>query len=169
MAKYFYFILFYLSLFSISFSQEREIATEFSTDGILYKTVDNLSHTFSRRITEFKVDEACIVLDYLGKDVFKIKYNGWVGYVDSEYLVFNDEISDLFYDFQEKERIKSIKQKEARQKRIQEIVSNGETEINESRIQDSIAKAKEEEKQRLAVEEAEARKLEAARIERIKQ
>ena len=120
MTKYLYFILISLCVFSNSFSQEIEIPTEFSLDGILYKTYDNLTHTYSRKITEFKSEEACIVLDYLGKDVFKIKFNGWVGYVDSEFLIFNDEISDLFYDFQENERIKAIAIKEERQKKIQD-------------------------------------------------
>ncbi|MFT7037203.1 MAG: hypothetical protein ACJA2S_005747, partial [Cyclobacteriaceae bacterium] len=169
MAKYFYFILISLTVFPHSFSQEKEISTEFSLDGILYKTYDKLSHTYNRKITEFKSEEACIVIDYLGKDAFKIKYSGWVGYVDSEYLVFNDEMSDLFYDFQEKESIKAIERKETRQKRIQEILRKGDAEYNESSQQDSIAKIQEEESKRLESQEAISRKLEAERIESIRQ
>uniref|UniRef100_UPI0040487691 hypothetical protein n=1 Tax=Mariniflexile sp. TaxID=1979402 RepID=UPI0040487691 len=158
-----------MSAFSSSFAQEVNISTEFSLDGIFYKTYDKSTHTYARKITEFKSGEACTVIDYLGKDVFKIKYNGWVGYVDSEYLVFTDEMSDLFYDFQEKERVKLIEQNEARQKRIQKIVDNGNEEVNEQKRKDSIAKAKEEERIKLETQQALAKRQEAERVEKEKQ
>ncbi len=75
-------------------------------------------------LAQFEANDASIVIGYLGKDQYKIKYKDFIGFVDSQYLVFNDEIDDLFYEFQDRERLKTIEQEELRRQKIKEIVNN---------------------------------------------
>ena len=166
MTKYFYFLLFSLSVISNLFSQGINIPTEFSQDGKLYKNQNNSSVV----LAQFEANEECLVISYLGKDQYKIKYKDYIGFVDSQYLVFNDEIDDLFYDFQDTERLKTIKEEELRRQKIKEIVNSGKDNINESAKQDSIIKVRVEAEKQIAFEkEALERKLEAELLAREKQ
>ncbi|WP_338359918.1 hypothetical protein, partial [Yeosuana marina] len=156
MTKYVYFILFYLGLSLNLFSQETNIETEFSQDGALYENIDN----FSNPLVEFENHEKCIVIDYLGKDKYKIKYKEWEGFVDSQYLVVTEDMMDLFYAYQEKQRIEALKQEEDRRHKIQEIVrKNNELEEVEL-LKESIAKVNEEEKKQQGLEELARKNLE---------
>ncbi|WP_341216865.1 hypothetical protein, partial [uncultured Wocania sp.] len=115
------FLLFICIILSNSiYSQESSIATKFSEDGTLY---DSLSAS-STSLSQFKKNEDCIVISYLGKDIYKVKYKEWVGVLNSDFLLINEEMMDLYYDFQEKERIKVIEERENRKKRLQEIIRN---------------------------------------------
>lgn len=136
MAKYFYFLFISISISSSLFSQEANIATEFSQDGVLYKGLENTSQS----LTPFTAEEKCSVLEYLGKDKYKVRYNELVGVVDSQYLVINEDMMDLFYAFQERERMEAIKAEEARKRKIQEIIRKN----SEERQEDSPAKIKED-------------------------
>ncbi|WP_345027239.1 hypothetical protein, partial [Flavivirga jejuensis] len=148
------------------FSQEVSIPTKFLEDGSLYKSFNENSQP----LTEFKENEKCLVTDYLGKDIYKIKYKEWVGYVNSDFLDVNEEMMDLYFANEEKERIKAIEERENRRKKIEEIIREKEWNSEESierRRQDSIARVKEIEK-RAQEQQALARKL-ALEKERIKQ
>ncbi|WP_372757428.1 hypothetical protein [Mariniflexile sp.] len=158
-----------MSVILNSFSQEVNIPTEFSYEGVFYKTYDKATRTFTGKITEFKSEEPCTVIEYLGKDVFKIKYKDWLGYVDSEHLVFNEEMSNLFYDFQEKERLKLLQHNAERQKRIQEIVNKNSEQFNETEVQDTIIKFRESENLQLEAESSLAKKQQLEHIEKTKQ
>lgn len=136
MVKY-VFILLTVFVVANGFSQEKSITTEFSQDGSLYKNFN----VFETVLAEFKASETCTVIDYFGKDIYKIKYNDRVGFVDSQYLVVNDEMMDLFYAYQEKESIKTI---EAEKKRKDEV--------------QQIEKESEEKRQRLALQELEKKR-----------
>ncbi len=149
MTKYYYFILIYFGTVSIFFSQEIKILTQFSQDGELYKHFDNKAQV----LAQFEMNEDCFVLSYEGKDKYKVQYKDWTGFVDSQNLIFNDEIDDLFYEFQETERLKLIKQEELRKSKIQAIVNKGDAEVQ----------------QKIKEEEAIAKRQEVERLERAKQ
>tara|TARA_R110000868_G_scaffold81814_2_gene231354 strand:+ start:4246 stop:5724 length:1479 start_codon:yes stop_codon:yes gene_type:complete len=147
MTEYYYFLFFSICLFSNSFSQDIDILTEFSQDGILYKSLDESA----RNSAQFKTDEKCSVLEYLGKDKYKVRYNEFVGFVDSQYLVINEDMMDLFYAYQETERLKAIESDENRKEEIQEIIRKSEAE--KSARADSILKVKEDKKRQQELQE----------------
>ncbi|CAH8296643.1 hypothetical protein EV196_11111 [Mariniflexile fucanivorans] len=172
-----YIILIFLSLSIKVSSQEANLASDFSLDGTLYKNFDKTSGA----LTEFKEGDACMVLGYFGKEIYKVKYNSFVGFVDSQYLNLNEAIMDLYYDFQDSERLRIIAEETKRKAVVQEIVKEAEAEkerlklleiekqralelIEKNRL-DSISKVRAEEK-RLQEAQETARKLEAARIEK---
>lgn len=119
-----YFALIFLSLKINVFSQEVSIVSTFSEDGYLYKNISDFSDT----LTVFKNGNACKVLGYFGKEIYKVKYNGFVGYVDLQYLDINESIMDLYYEFQESERLRIIEEEEKRKAQVQEIEREGEAE-----------------------------------------
>lgn len=129
------FFLFFWGLCSNLFSQEQSVVTKFSQRGSLFSDVSQ-THT----LTEFKKNDECIVLDYLGEDIYKVSYFEWTGFVSAENLLVSDEMIDLVVAFEDKERIAAIKREEERRKRIQEIVRKSEEErnIKEQAIKDSI-------------------------------
>ena len=136
--KYVYFLVIALSVTANLFSQEANISTEFSQEGTLYKNFND----FSKVLAQFESNEPCIVIDYFGKDTFKVKYKDWIGYVDSQYLVFTEAITDLFYAYQEKERIKTLEAEKKRKEHIQEVVSENE-EANRELALKELAKKEE--------------------------
>ena len=143
MSKYFYYFLFTFFITSTLFAQEVSIPTQFYQDGSLYKKLNESLNEFSQPIIQFKENEACVVLDFLGKDNYKIKYKEWVGLVKDSDLVINEEITDLFYNYQKKARLRAIEERKNRQKKSQEIVRK-ETDrkaLIESKRLDSVAKA----------------------------
>jgi hypothetical protein len=146
--KAFAFILLFLIPIENIFSQEDYIATKFSQDGSLFKNFDD----DSKLLTEFKENDKCLVISFLGKYTYKIKYKGWEGYVTDEFLFVNEDMMDLYFDHEEKQRIKAIQEKEERQNKILEITNAAKNEKNELRRQDSIAKAKVETKRLELVE-----------------
>ena len=114
------FILFIFLLLSNNiFSQEISIATKFIDNGSLYENLDKSSQP----IAQFAENDKCIVLDYLGKYTYKVKYKNSVGFVKDEFLVVNEAMMDLFYDHEEKERIKATEEKEKKNKELQDIVN----------------------------------------------
>ena len=84
MTKYFYFLIISLSVIINLFSQEINIPTEFSQNGKLYKNQNDSSVV----LAQFEANEECLVISYLGKDQYKIKYKDYIGFVDSQYLVY---------------------------------------------------------------------------------
>uniref|UniRef100_UPI00262FEB5C hypothetical protein n=1 Tax=uncultured Paraglaciecola sp. TaxID=1765024 RepID=UPI00262FEB5C len=119
------------------FSQDASIATKFIENGTLY---DGLNES-SKPLAQFKKNEKCVVLDYLGKDNYKIKYKEWTGFLNSDFLLINEDMMDLYYDYQEEARKKLIEERENRKKRLKEIIWNSDEE-KAKRRKDSIAKAK---------------------------
>jgi hypothetical protein len=157
MVKYFYLLFVFLSFSLNSFSQETNIFTKFSQNGSLSEALSENSQT----IAEFKKNDACAVVDYLGKDIYKIKYKEWIGFVKAEYLNVTDNMIEIVIAFEDKERIAAIKREEERKKEVQEIIRKSEEEkkkqeeqpllnmIEEAEAQerereDSIAKVKED-------------------------
>ena len=142
-------LVFSLFLFSITtynfFGQETSISTKFIEDGFLYENVND----FSNPLTSFKENENCIVTDYLGKYIYKIKYKEYEGYVKDQNLIVTESMMDLYFDFEEKQRLKAINEKKNRLKERQEIAKVIESQINNQKEQDSIAKAKEEEQKQI--------------------
>ncbi|MFI1770906.1 hypothetical protein [Thalassobellus citreus] len=164
MVKYFCFLLFSLSLFS----QEISIPTQFSQDGSLYKNLNKKVNQLTDPLAEFKENQKCIVVDYLGRDNYKIKFKDWEGLVTIDDLLVNEEMIDLYYDFQEKERAKLIASETERKKKIYEIVNKESLEAIEKKRQDSIAQVKALEQKQLEAQEL-ARKQAAALREQKRQ
>ena len=162
MGKYFYFLFVTTIISSHLYSQEISIPTAFSQDGKLYKSLEEPAQV----LTQFQSDEPCLVIDYLGKEKYKIKYKDWQGIVDSQYLVINEDMMDLFYAFQERERIEAIKAEEARKRKIQEIIRKAEEEKNPQHREDSIAKVLETKRQELAAQELARKQQEALNQQR---
>ncbi len=146
---YHFFTFFVCSLY---FSQEKPIETKFNQDGFLYENIDDSSPY----LAQFKEDDSCVVISYLGDYVYNIKYKGWEGLIKDKFLFINESMMDLFFDHEEKLRIKAIEQRDLRQKNTKEIVN---------KIQDSIAKIEEEEEE----EEEERKQHEAIQKAIIKQ
>ena len=126
----------YLLLPITAFSQEISIATNFIEDGVLHEGISESSKV----LIEFKENDDCTVIDYVGKDIYKVKYNDFEGFLSSDFLEINEDMMDLYYDFQEKERVRVIQERENRKKKIQDIVWNSNAE-KEKRRQDSLANA----------------------------
>ncbi|GGK25707.1 hypothetical protein GCM10007962_19960 [Yeosuana aromativorans] len=162
MGKYFYFLFVTTIISSHLYSQEISIPTEFSQDGKLYKSLEEPVQV----LTQFQSDEPCLVIDYLGKEKYKIKYKDWQGIVDSQYLVINEDMMDLFYAFQERERIEAIKAEEARKRKIQEIIRKAEEEKNPQHREDSIAKVLETKRQEQVAQELARKEQEALNQQR---
>ncbi|WP_298534956.1 hypothetical protein [uncultured Algibacter sp.] len=119
------------------------IPTQFSVDGSLYKNLKKSLNELSQPITDFKEEEKCFVLDYLGRDNYRVKYKEWVGIVAVDDLEVNEEMMDLYYAYQEKQRARAITVKENRQKKVNEIAKKEEERlaaIREKFVKDSIAK-----------------------------
>ena len=142
-------VVFSLFLFSLttydSFTQETSISTKFIENGQLYANFND----FSKPLTQFKEGENCIVTDYLGQYIYKIKYKEWEGYVKDQYILVNESMMDLYFDFEEKQRLKAINEKENRIKERQEITKAGESQINKQRKLDSIAKGEKEQQKQI--------------------
>ena len=150
MIKYLCFLLFSLSLYS----QEINIPTQFSQKGTLYKSLDKSKNKLSQPLTEFKENQKCTVIDYLGRDNYKVQYKDWEGLVTIDDLLVNEEMMDLYYDYQEKQRARLIASETERKKKIYEIVNKESLEILEQKRQDSIVQVKVTETKQLAVQEA---------------
>ncbi|SFZ90871.1 hypothetical protein SAMN05428642_1011194 [Flaviramulus basaltis] len=142
-------VVFSLFLFSLttydSFTQETSISTKFIENGQLYANFND----FSKPLTQFKEGENCIVTDYLGQNIYKIKYKEWEGYVKDQYILVNESMMDLYFDFEEKQRLKAINEKENRLKERKNIAKAGESQINKQRKLDSIAKAEKEQQKQI--------------------
>ncbi|WNH07802.1 hypothetical protein [Thalassobellus suaedae] len=157
MTKYFCFLLFSLSLFS----QETSISTQFLQDGILYKNLNRMTNQLIQPITEFNKNQKCIVIDYLGRNNYKIKFKDWEGIVTIDDLLVNEDMLNLFYDYQDKERGRVIAEEEERKRKILETINKENLQELEQKKKDSLAHVKAiEERQQEAQEKA--RKLEVA-------
>ncbi|GAA4799806.1 hypothetical protein GCM10023330_01520 [Litoribaculum gwangyangense] len=170
----------------MSFSQEEDITTQFIQSGSLYKTMNDSSEP----LAQFKEGEKCIVVAYLGKYTYKIKYKEWEGFVKDQFLVITERVMDLYFDHEEEQRQKAIQERAQRQKRIEEIAHAKEDSIKKvedqkqleileaekkrqeqitlKRKQDSIAKAVQEEKLRMAQETAKRKRDSIFKVEQQK-
>jgi len=137
MTKHLYILLFTLFFASNIFSQEASIATKFAQDGYLFEKLND----YSQPLVQFKENEKCIITAFLGSYTYKVKYKEWTGFVKDQYLFINEEMMDLYFDHEEKQREKAIKERKNRQRKIFQIVNK-----------DSIAKAKEDERKALATQ-----------------
>ena len=145
MQLFFKTVVYFLIIFSLTqniFCQEELITTKFIQDGTLYKNIDKPSQA----VAQFKENEKCVVISFLGNYVYKIKYKEWEGFVKDQYLVINEAMMDLYFDHEEKERLKAIKERELRQEKIQKI---------KQEVEDSIARINEEKerKQNVALQQ----------------
>lgn len=122
---------------SKSFSQEISISTEFLEDGYLFENIND----FSNPLTQFKENEKCLVTAYLGKYIYKVKYKQWEGYVKDQFLLINEAMMDLYYDYEEEQKLKAIQEKEDRLIKRSQITRSEQ--INNQKKTDSIANTKE--------------------------
>ncbi|MEP5340534.1 MAG: hypothetical protein ABJQ50_12540 [Algibacter sp.] len=185
-------LLIFLITSNFIFSQEAAISTKFIQAGGLHKS-ENITSVV---LVRFKENQKCVVMSYLGKEIYKITYKEWVGYVNSDDLDITEEVMDLYFDFEDQKRIKALakerkrqqdvldienrkanadqaiidkaKAEEKRQLALQELARKKEAELQEKMRQDAIAKEKAEEKRQLALQEL-ARKKEAELQEKARQ
>ena len=170
MAKHIYPLLIFFSFTLNLISQEAKISTKFSQDGNLYQTSTKASQT----IAEFKENEKCIVTGYLGNYTYKIKYKDLVGFVKDQDLFVNEQMIDLYFDHEEKERDKAIQERKQKQEKADTILIQAAEEkklIEQQRI-DSMAKIENEAKSKLLEikqNDSIAKVKEEQKIERIAQ
>ncbi|MEP4781282.1 MAG: cell envelope integrity protein TolA [Algibacter sp.] len=185
-------LLIFLITSNFIFSQEAAISTKFIQAGGLHKS-ENITSVV---LVRFKENQKCVVMSYLGKEIYKITYKEWVGYVNSDDLDITEEVMDLYFDFEDQKRIKAlakerkrqqdvldienrkanadqaiidkVKAEEKRQLALQELARKKEAELQEKIRQDAIAKVKAEEQRQLALQEL-ARKKEAELQEKARQ
>lgn len=146
MIKYLHILFISIGVTVNLFAQETNLPTQFSQDGILYKNVKS-THV----LTEFIGNDKCTVIGYFGNDTYKVNYKNFEGFVDAEYLILTEEISDLIYTYQDNERNKTIEAEHKRKAEVQEIINENE-----------------EAKRQIVLKEL-AKKEEALRIEKQKQ
>lgn len=148
-----------------TFSQETLISTKFLEDGTLYESPND----FYNPLIQFKENEKCEVISFVGNYTYKVKFKDFEGFVKDDFLSINEAMMDLYFDHEEKQRKKAIAEKEQRQKRIKEITKSTLEKENEKKRQDSMAKAKEIEHQKLLLaikkEKREKALLEQTRIQ----
>ena len=138
MVKHIYPLIVFLSFTTNLFAQEASISTKFSQDGNLYETPTKSSEI----IAEFKENQKCIVTSYLGNYTYKIKYKDFVGFVKDQYLFVNEQMMDLYFDHEEKQRDIAIAERKEKEKKEEEISNKAKRAkelIEQNRI-DSIAK-----------------------------
>ena len=170
MVKHIYPLLIFFSFTLNLISQEAKISTKFSQDGNLYQTSTKASQT----IAEFKENEKCIVTGYLGNYTYKIKYKDLVGFVKDQDLFVNEQMMDLYFDHEEKERDKAIQERKQKQEKADTILIQAAEEkklIEQQRI-DSMAKIENEAKSKLLEikqNDSIAKVKEEQKIERIAQ
>lgn len=170
MVKHIYPLLILFSFTLNLISQEAKISTKFSQDGNLYQTSTKASQT----IAEFKENEKCIVTGYLGNYNYKIKYKDLVGFVKDQDLFVNEQMMDLYFDHEEKERDKAIQERKQKQEKADTILIQAAEEkklIEQQRI-DSMAKIENEAKSKLLEikqNDSIAKVKEEQKIERIAQ
>ena len=170
MVKHIYPLLILFSFTLNLISQEAKISTKFSQDGNLYQTSTRASQT----IAEFKENEKCIVTGYLGNYTYKIKYKDLVGFVKDQDLFVNEQMMDLYFDHEEKERDKAIQERKQKQEKADTILIQAAEEkklIEQQRI-DSMAKIENEAKSKLLEikqNDSIAKVKEEQKIERIAQ
>ena len=170
MVKHIYPLLILFSFTLNLISQEAKISTKFSQDGNLYQTSTKASQT----IAEFKENEKCIVTGYLGNYTYKIKYKDLVGFVKDQDLFVNEQMMDLYFDHEEKERDKAIQERKQKQEKADTILIQAAEEkklIEQQRI-DSMAKIENEAKSKLLEikqDDSIAKVKEEQKIERIAQ
>ena len=170
MVKHIYPLLILFSFTLNLISQEAKISTKFSQDGNLYQTSTKASQT----IAEFKENEKCIVTGYLGNYTYKIKYKDLVGFVKDQDLFVNEQMMDLYFDHEEKERDKAIQERKQKQEKADTILIQAaeEKKLIEQQRQDSMAKIENEAKSKLLEikqNDSIAKVKEEQKIERIAQ
>ena len=170
MVKHIYPLLIFFSFTLNLISQEAKISTKFSQDGNLYQTSTKASQT----IAEFKENEKCIVTGYLGNYTYKIKYKDLVGFVKDQDLFVNEQMMDLYFDHEEKERDKAIQERKQKQEKADTILIQAaeEKKLIEQQRQDSMAKIENEAKSKLLEikqNDSIAKVKEEQKIERIAQ
>lgn len=116
------FLIMVMFLVGHLFAQKKEITTQFSQDGNLYANFND----FETVLANFKTDETCTVLAFQGRDIYKIKYNNRVGFVDSQFLIVNEEMTDLFYAYQNSESTKTIEAENKRKEKVLNIEKENE-------------------------------------------
>ncbi len=158
MNKHLLFLFTSLSIISNLFSQEINIDTEFSQSGSLYENlIDNASQT----LAIFKKNDKCIVINYLGENVYKVKYKQFEGFVKSEYLLVNDDMIDLVNAYEDKFRLEALQKEALRKKAVEENIRKSEEERKEKARQDSIVRVREEEKKQRELQEIALKEQEA--------
>lgn len=147
MVKYIYPLFIFLSFTIQLFSQEASISTKFSQDGKLYQTEAKSSEA----IAEFKENQKCVVTAFLGNYTYKIKYKDLVGFVKDQYLFVNEQMMDLYFDHEEKQREKAVEERKNRQGKVDAIAREAQEKIEliEQKRRDSIAAIKAKEIERL--------------------
>ena len=118
-----------------TFSQEKNIVSKFIEDGNLYKSLNN----HSEPLIQFKENEKCLVIDYLGQYTYKVKYKDVEGYVKDEFLDVNENMMDLYFAYEEKQRLKAIQEKEERRKKRERLTKGIDSDIIEQKQQNSLA------------------------------
>jgi hypothetical protein len=172
--KYVYFLLFSASLFA----QDIKIPTKFLEEGSLYSDLDKSSNQLSNPVVAFGIGDKCVVIGFLGRDNYKVQYKEWEGIVKDMDLLVNEKMSDLYFDFQEKERAKAIELEQIRKREMQEVIKYGKVLSDEKRQQitrDSIAKVNAENLKQARISDSiaqvkliEKNRLEAMRAEALK-
>ena len=90
------------------FAQDISIPTKFLEDGKLYKNLDKSSNQLSEPVVAFSINDKCVVIGFLGRDNYKVRFKEWEGIVKDIDLLVTEKMSDLYFDFQEKESLKAI-------------------------------------------------------------
>ncbi|WP_452220777.1 hypothetical protein [Lacinutrix salivirga] len=112
-------LVFICLLFSISiFSQEKYIVTEFTGTAYVLKKPEVSSST----LIKFKKGKECNILNYVGDEFWNIKYKKYNGYVESKFLIINEEMEkakkkfDSILNYRKQLRIKKIEELEEKER-----------------------------------------------------
>ncbi|MCB4798542.1 hypothetical protein, partial [Neotamlana laminarinivorans] len=167
-------LLFFFTI-SIVFAQNVTIKTEFVDNGKLFKNSNN-----TEAIAEFKEFDPCIVTQFIGNYTYKVKYNNTEGYVKDRFLLVNEAMMDLYFDYEETQKLKAIKSRGKSYKDLQVLEKIKQDSLLILEAQNKKAKATEDQKQQpntaqlkkiqdsITKAKAEEKRLQQIRIQNLK-
>lgn len=115
-----------------SYAQETFIETVFIKNGSLFKKPDVNSVV----LLTFQKNEKCDVLAYVGKNVYHIKYKDVFGFVSDSFLEINDGMTDLLYDYDDRELKKLIALEFQRRQKLKRL-NGAKTQKEETTLKDT--------------------------------
>ncbi|MCB4806739.1 hypothetical protein LG651_00640 [Tamlana sp. 62-3] len=151
-------------------AQKNGIVTEFVDNGSIYKNANNTT-----ALIQFEEFDKCNVISFVGKYTYKVKFKGVEGYVRDRFLLVNEAMMDLYFDYEEAQKLKAIKSRGKSAKDLEIIAQLKEDSTNKVEEERKQIEALKTEQLRLAniqnkkAEDSVAKvKAEAARLEKIR-
>ncbi|KJD35466.1 hypothetical protein PW52_10245 [Tamlana sedimentorum] len=120
-------------------AQKNEIVTEFIDSGTIYKNANNTT-----ALIQFEEFDKCIVTSFVGKYTYKVKFKGVEGYVRDRFLLVNEAMMDLYFNYEETQKLKAIKSRGKSAKDLEiiaQLKQDSTNQVEEKRKQSDALKS----------------------------